>query len=207
MGEMSITLIISIITVVVSIIAFRNKDIKEKLSFNPYKITHNNEYHRIFTHALIHADLMHLLINIMVFISFGDAVEYYFKDVFAVKSELYYITLYLGAILFSSLYGLIKNKDNIYYSSVGASGAVSAVLYTAVLFQPINSIYFFGVVPIPGIIFAVIYLLYSYQMSKKSNDNIAHDAHFFGAVFGFIFPIILMPSLFINFVNIILSIF
>ena len=207
MIELDITLIISIITVIVSIVAIRNQDIKEKLSFNPYKITHNNEYHRIFTHALVHADWMHLIINIMVFISFGEAVEHYFKEIFFGKSELYYITLYVGGVLFSSLYGLIKNKDNIYYSAVGASGAVSAVLYAAVLFQPTNKIYFFGIVPIPGILFAVIYLIYSYQMSKKSNDNIAHDAHFFGAVFGFIFPIILMPNLIIRFFEIIISVF
>ncbi len=204
---MSVTVIIAIITSIVSVIAFRNQDIKDKLSFNAYKITHNNEYHRIFTHALIHADWMHLIINILVFVSFGNAVEGYFQDIFPEKYLLYYLTLYIGGIIFSSIYGLIKHKDDYYYNAVGASGAVSAVLFASILFNPLHEIQFYMIFPIPGIIFGVIYLFYSYRMNKRGNDNIAHDAHMFGAIFGLIYPVLVKPALFIHFVQELLSVF
>ena len=90
----------------------------------------------------------------------------------------------------------IKNhKDDPWYNSVGASGAVSAVVFTSIFFQPLAKLYFYAVIPIPGIVFGVLYLAYSQYMSKRKNDNINHDAHFIGAVFGFLFPLILEPKL------------
>ena len=204
---MSITIIIAIITSIVSIIAFKNPDIKDKLSFNAYKISHNNEIHRILTHALIHADWMHLLINILVFVSFGSAVEDYFKDISSNNYALFYLTLYIGGIIFSSIYGLLKHKDDYYYNAVGASGAVSAVLFASILFNPLHEIQFYMIFPIPGIVFGVIYLFYSYKMNKRGNDNIAHDAHMFGAIFGLIYPILVKPALLIHFINEIMSVF
>ena len=204
---MSVTIIIAIITSLVSVIAFKNPDIKDKLSFNAYKISHNKEIHRIFTHALIHADWMHLIINILVFVSFGNVVEQYFQIFFPDKYLLYYLTLYIGGVIFSSLYGLMKHKDDYYYNAVGASGAVSAILFASILIDPLHSIHFYMIIPIPGIIFGVLYLFYSYRMNKRGNDNIAHDAHLFGAIFGMIYPVMIMPSLFIHFIKEILSVF
>jgi len=103
--------------------------------------------------------------------------------------------------LASNIYALIKHRNNYFYNSVGASGAVSAVLFAAIFFDPWHKILFFMVLPIPGIIFAGLYLVYSYQMSTKQKDNVAHDAHFLGALFGFIFPILLNPLLFENFLD------
>ena len=204
---MSITIIIAILTSAVSIVAFRNPDIKDKLSFNAYKISHNNEVHRILTHALIHADWMHLLINILVFVSFGSAVEDYFKEIFPNSYALFYLTLYIGGIIFSSIYGLLKHKDDYSYNAVGASGAVSAVLFASILFNPLHKIQFYMIFPIPGIVFGVLYLLYSYKMNKRGADNIAHDAHMFGALFGLVYPVLVKPALLIHFINQIMSVF
>jgi membrane associated rhomboid family serine protease len=198
---MTITLAISLATGLVSFAAFRNNKIAEKLKFNAYLITQHKQWYRIITHAFVHADWAHLLINIMVFISFGNNVEQYFILYFNSKGKIYFLILYFLSIIFSSLYDLVKQKNNYHYNAVGASGAVSAVLYASVFFEPLAKVYFFGILPIPGILFAILYLFYSYYMAKKSNDNIGHYAHFWGAVFGFLFPLFLNPQLFSIFID------
>jgi membrane associated rhomboid family serine protease len=120
---------------------------------------------------------------------------------FGAKGSLYFVILYLGGILASNLWSLIKHQNNYYYNAVGASGAVSAVLFAFIFFDPWEKLYFFGILPIPGIVFGVGYLVYSYQMGKRKTDNVAHDAHFLGAVFGFILPVIFQPDLFGRFID------
>lgn len=190
------TLILIAITVVVSYAAFSSPKLMEQLQFNASKVYYKKEYHRLITHAFVHANWEHLIVNMIVLYSFGTVLEKYFADSFGSRHTLYYLLLYLGGILFSNIYALIKHHKNYFYNAVGASGAVSAVLFAAIFFSPWDSIYFFFVLPIPGIVFAVLYLVYSYQMSNKQKDNVAHDAHFLGAVFGFFFPVILNPQLF-----------
>ena len=192
---MSVTIIIIAITSVVSIIAFSNKEMFEKLKFNAYRIHNDKEWYRIFTHALLHANWMHLIINMLVFFSFGRVVEYYFAYYFGSKGTLFYVVLYITAILFSVLYSLNKQKNNIFYNAVGASGAVSAVVFTAIFFDPWNMLYFFGMIPIPGIVFGIGYLIYSYIMGKRDKGFIAHDVHFWGSVYGFVFPLLIKHQL------------
>ena len=95
----------------------------------------------------------------------------------------------------ASVYDVWKYRNNQYYSSIGASGAVSSVLFTAIFLHPWDKIYFFAIVPIPGIVFDFIYVLYCQYMAKRDGDNINHNAHFYGAVFGLIFPVLLEPRL------------
>jgi membrane associated rhomboid family serine protease len=128
-------------------------------------------------------------------------METYLGYYFGNKAIAYYLLLYFGGILASNLWSLIKHQNNYYYNAVGASGAVSAVLFGTIFFQPLEPVYLFAILPIPGILFAIAYLFYSYQMSKKQSDNVAHDAHFLGAVFGFVFPILLKPNLFDSFID------
>jgi len=173
----------------------------DQLQFNASKIYYKKEFHRLITHAFIHASWEHLFVNMIVLFSFGLAIETYFKLNFGSLHSIYYILLYFGGILVSNIYALFKHRKNYFYNSVGASGAVSAVLFAAIFFDPWNMIYFFGILPIPGIVFAVLYLVYSYQMGKKQNDNVAHDAHLLGALYGFIFPILLNPKLLEIFIN------
>ncbi len=195
------TIILIAITVAVSFAAFKSPKLMDQLQFNASKIYHKKEYHRLITHAFIHANWEHLFVNMIVLFSFGRAIEMYFKYNFGNMYIQYYLILYFGGILVSNIYALIKHRNNYFYNSVGASGAVSAVLFAAIFFDPWNMIYFFGILPIPGIVFAGLYLVYSYQMSMKQKDNVAHDAHFLGALFGFIFPIIINPQLFETFLD------
>lgn len=195
------TLILIAITVVVSYAGFNSPKLMEQLQFNASKVYYKKEFHRLITHAFVHANWEHLLVNMIVLYSFGSVIEQYFAYNFGSMHTVYYILLYLGGIIFSNIYALIKHYKNYFYNAVGASGAVSAVLFAAIFFAPWESVYFFGILPIPGIVFAVLYLVYSYQMSKKQKDNVAHDAHFLGAVYGFFFPVLINPELFQTFLD------
>ncbi len=162
---------------------------------NPYRVHHNREYYRLLTHGFVHADWMHLIVNMLVFYSFGSVVEYNFHGLeeagYLHYANLSYVFMYLVSIIISSLTTFIKHRNHDFYNSVGASGAVSAVLFCSIFFSPLNKVLLFAVVPIPGIIFGPLYLVYCYYMSKRNADNINHDAHFIGALFGFIFPLMI----------------
>jgi membrane associated rhomboid family serine protease len=185
--------------------SLNNRTLMEKLQFNPYNTYHKKQWYRLITHAFVHADYMHLFINMLVFLSFGIAVEKMFGELKLIgiisNPTFHFVTLYLGGTIIASLTTLKKHKDNYYYNSVGASGAVSAVVFTSIFFQPLSNLYLMGIIPIPAIIFGVFYLIYSHYMSRKSTDNINHDAHFIGAVFGFIYPLLIDPKLFKIFLN------
>jgi len=193
------TILLIIITSAISIIAFNRKDIFDKLQLNPYAVYHKKEWYRIISHGFLHADWVHLFVNMFVLFSFGNAVESIFKQLAAngiIKSPiLSFVLLYFSSMILATVTSIRKQKDNHWYNSVGASGAVSAVVFTSIFFQPLSNLYFYAVIPIPGIVFGILYLGYSQYMSKKGKDNINHDAHFIGAVVGFLFPLILDPKL------------
>ena len=195
------TLILILIISLISALSFSQREMMSRLQFNPYKIFHRQQYYRMVTHAFVHANWEHLIVNMIVLYSFGNVVEHYFEMYFGASGTIYYLVLIFGSVIFSTLLSLYKEKNNPYYNAVGASGAVSAVLFAAIFFDPWNNIYFFGVLPIPGIIFGGLYLYYSYYMSTKKADNIGHDAHFLGAIFGFFLPILLKPTLLTVFFN------
>ncbi len=202
-----VTWIIIGITGVVSYLAFQNQGLMEKLQFNAAQVLHQKQYYRLVSHAFIHVSWPHLLVNMLVLYFFGRNVESYFEYFFDQRAVLYFLILYLGGLLISNAWSLIKHKNDYYYNAVGASGAVSAVLFTFIFLDPLEMLYLFAIIPIPGILFAVGYLLYSYQMGKRKRDNVAHDAHFLGAVFGFIYPILLKPELFDRFIGQLFSFF
>lgn len=196
-----ITTVIIIITCVVSIAAFNNKQLFYNLSFYPIQMHDGKQPYRFVTHALLHADAFHLIINMFVLYSFGSAVEMYYRYYFNAKGTLYFLMLYIGGIAFAALPSYKKHKNNSNYISVGASGAVSAIVFSSVIFEPLNKIYLFAILPMPAIVFALMYLGYEYYASKRSNDGINHDAHFWGALFGAIFTTIIKPELFLIFVQ------
>ncbi len=198
---MSITLFIILLTSLVSILAFNNAELFDKLKFNAYMVWHKKQAGRLFSHALLHSGWLHLIINMYVLWIFGRFAEDAFASLFSAGTSIY-LAMYVLAVLFSVIPALIKHKNNHYYNSVGASGAVSAVVFTSILLAPKMPLFLIFIpVPIPAYIFGLLYLVYSYVMSQKAADNIAHDAHFAGSVFGFTFPIILEPQLFINFID------
>jgi membrane associated rhomboid family serine protease len=202
------TIFIIIITAIISIWAFNNREVFDKLSFNAYEIKHKKESWRFFSYALIHDGWTHLIINMLVLYSFGDVVEIFLKFHFGPKSYIYFLLLYIGGIIFSILFDFYKNKDNVYYNAVGASGAVSAIVFSSIILYPGGSIYLFFIpIPIPSAIFGILYLVYSAYMSKRAKDNVGHNAHFWGAIFGVIFTIVLKPKLFLIFLEQITNIF
>lgn len=167
---------------------------------NPYLMTRSKEYHRVITHGFIHAGWMHLFINMFVLWQFGQAVEHQFIELFGNAGYLYYSALYIGALIVAALPALKKHQDNPNYRAVGASGAVAAVLFSYILFFPVNMLYLFLMIPIPAVLVGVLYLWYENKM-KNSGDNIAHDAHYYGAVFGFAVTVLFKPVLLISFVQ------
>ncbi len=201
---MMITYVIIGFTVLVSLAAFRDTALFNRCSFNAFAISRYKEWWRFFTHAFIHADYVHLGMNMYVLYGFGINVENEFRDLFGLfKGELYYFLLYVGGIFISSIYSFEKHKDHSYYTAVGASGAVSAVVFSFILMFPTSEmgLIFIPGVGIPAAIFGTLYLVYSSYMAKRGKDNIGHDAHFWGAVFGFVFTIILKPTLMLDFID------
>lgn len=192
-------------TVLASVTAFQNTELFDKLKFNAYMVYHKKEWYRLLSHGFIHGSWMHLIINMLVLYSFGNVVEQYFSIMetqgMLRYSKLYFIVLYLGAIVVSSFVSLFKHKNNHWYNAIGASGAVSAVLFTSIFFAPMDKILIYGILPVPGILMGVLYLGYSIYMSKKGNDNIGHDAHFIGAIYGFLFPLFIDFNLYKHFFN------
>ena len=195
------TLLIIAVTFLVSYVAFQRPELLFKYDFNPYQIIHRNQWYRLVTHAFLHADWMHLIVNMLVFYSFADVAMLYFQALFAQNATLLFLGLYFGGIIISCIYSLVKQRDNYNYSAIGASGGVAAVTFACILFEPLGKILFFGVIPIPGVLFGLLYLAYSYYMGKRGMDNVAHDAHFYGAVFGFVYPLIFRPDMIGRFIE------
>ena len=190
------------ITAVVSIIAFQRRDIFDQLKFNAYVIKKHKKYYRFLSYGLVHADWMHLIINMFVLFSFGDIVSQFFDYHFGFKGNVYFLLLYIGGIAFSTLYDFGKHKDDPYYNAVGASGAVAAVVFSSILLYPAGKIFLFFIpIGIPAPLFGILYLGYSVYMAKKGTDNIGHTAHFFGAIYGLVFTIAIKPEFFTLFVQ------
>lgn len=199
---MSVTYVIIAITAITSILALNNRQFSDKLLFSPYMIQSHRQGYRFLSHALVHGDWMHLLVNMFVLLSFGRMVEMYFGMFFGIKGAYLFTLLYVGGIVLSSTPSYAKYKSDPHYRAVGASGAVSAIVFASIIIQPLSPIRFvFIPVDIPAFIFGGLYLAYSAYMAKRGQDNIGHDAHFWGAVFGIAFTIILKPALFTGFLS------
>ena len=199
------TYILIFITCVVSVACFRDRRLFDRLALIPYRVAHDRQWYRVLTHGFVHGDTMHLVINMFVLLSFGLSVERLFRGYAQAGtiSNVYlaFGLLYFGGMVAASLYDLVKRRDDPRYVSIGASGAVSAVVFASVFFSPWSKIYLFGVLPIPGIIFALLYVLYSQYMGRRQGDNINHFAHLCGGLFGFVFPVLIDPAFFPLFIE------
>ncbi len=210
---LTITLIIVIITVLVSIGSFNNQRIEDDLIFYPPAITERRQWYRFFSCGLIHADYIHLAFNMYALYTFGTFVENGipyrmagggtemnngFIQIFGeTKGKGLYLLMYVLALGFCLIPTYIKHKNDYHYRSLGASGAVSAVIFAAMLLEPrmgVGLIFIPGV-NIPGYIFAPLYLVISHILARRSRDNINHSAHFWGAIFGVIFIIAMCYAL------------
>jgi len=194
----SISLIIIIITCVISYMALQNYDQLDKLSLQPYMVSRYNQYYRFVTSGFVHADYQHLLFNMLTLWFFGRFIEDVFTSLF--QNKLVYVAYYILGIIVANIPSYIKNRNNSNYSSLGASGAISAIVFTAILVNPWASIYLFFALKMPAVIYGVLFLAISAYLSRKGGGNINHDAHLWGALFGIVFPLIFHPQLGTDFI-------
>lgn len=186
---MSVTLILIAITCAVSLVALNNPKMIEALILSPPAISRNNEYYRLISYGLVHADFQHLLFNMITLYFFGRVMEQFYT---AAMGAYGFALFYVLGLVASILPTYLKNRNNSGYRSLGASGAVSAVLFAFILFQPWATIYIF-VVPVPAIIYALAYIAYTIYSDRRGGDNVNHSAHLWGAAYGVAFTLILEP--------------
>ncbi len=188
---MNTTLILIIITIGISIYAWRQPALYQKWILNPYQVNHYNQYWRFLTSGFLHLNYTHLFFNMFALYFFGQNVAYYFGR----NGDWLMIALFLLGIIVSDIPTYLKHRNNPNYNSLGASGGVAAVIFSSIMFAPLNKIYLFFIpIGIPGFILGVLYIIYSYYQSKNMTDNINHDAHLFGSIFGVIFTIVMQPT-------------
>ncbi|MEZ5471984.1 MAG: rhomboid family intramembrane serine protease [Marinicella sp.] len=197
MNQINQTLIIIVITCIISYLAWQNRNIMERLIFWSPAIK-KGQVERFVTHGFIHADGMHLLFNMFTFYFFGAVIEAFYRQYLAGAG---FVVFYLGAIVVAMLPSYIKHQNNPRYMSLGASGAVSAVLFAFILLFPWELIYIFGAIPVPAILFAVAYVWYSIKAHHANNDNINHSAHLYGGLFGIVMTIVVEPRVINHFFN------
>jgi membrane associated rhomboid family serine protease len=190
-------LIILAVTCIVSFMAFNNRRLIDDLILWPPAIERKKEYYRLVTYGLIHADGMHLLFNMMTLYFFGRQMAPFFNEVLGAFG---FGLFYLGGLIISILPTYLKNRRNSNYHSLGASGAVSAVLFGFVILSPWTKIWVFFV-PMPAIIYAVLYVGYSIYMDRRGQDNINHSAHLWGAAYGVVFTLLTNPAVLPHFLG------
>jgi membrane associated rhomboid family serine protease len=176
--------------IIFSLIGFSNAAFVNKTIMWPYVIKREKEYYRFITSAFIHADWLHLIFNMFSFYFFGKAIEYYFSQ-YGLGGNISYVLLYFLGLIIADIPSYIKNQDNNSYRALGASGAVSAVIFACILFQPWGTILIYFI-PMPFIVFAFLYLAYCIYMSKKNIGYVNHDAHLWGSIFGLAFTFLLI---------------
>jgi membrane associated rhomboid family serine protease len=164
------------------------------LIFEPFSIKNYKQYYRFVTCGLLHADFFHLFVNMLVLYSFGQAVEYHYSKLFGAQSWLIFVLLYVTSILAANVSTYFKEQHNSSYRALGASGAVSAIVFTFILFDPFQKLYVFMAIPLPAILYGFLYVGFEYYMSKKGGTNIHHEAHLQGALYGIVYTIALKPQ-------------
>lgn len=188
---MNTNLAIIAVTGIVSVLAFGNAQLLERLILWPPAVSRNGQYYRLVSYGLVHANPTHLLFNMITLYFFGNAMERIYLEYLG---PLGFVGFYVGGLIVSILPTFLANRDNPRYRSLGASGAVSAVLFAFILVQPWATIYVY-VLPVPAIVYAVFYVAYSIYMDQRSSDNVNHSAHLWGAAYGVAFTLLMEPRL------------
>ena len=196
---MDYTIIIVAITCIISYLAFNNQQLYHKLILWPKIMDKPAEYYRLLTSGFIHADYMHLFFNMFTFYSVGFALE-------RMVGHWQFALIYFVSLILSDIPSVFRHKDDFWYNSLGASGAISGVLFSYILFSPLSKFsLMFIPIGIPAVLFGGLYLIYCVYASKNSRDNINHDAHFFGALTGIIITILIIPGIVPHFLTTLLG--
>jgi len=190
---MNLTIILIIITVIISITAWNKPDLINKWIFNPYIVRQSHQYWRFLTSGFLHSNGLHLFFNMLALFFFGDVIHRVFETRYGDMGDIYYLVLYLGGIVISEIPTYFKHKNHPGYNSLGASGGVASVLFGAILYKPTSTIYVYFI-PLPAFVLGALYLIYSYFQSKRMADNVNHDAHLFGALYGIFLTVVLNPG-------------
>lgn len=190
---------IILVTSLISFLAFSNLKLMDSLIFWPPAISMRHQYYRFITCGFIHADFMHLLFNMITLYFFGTALENYYMGELGLQ-HYYFLILYFLALIASNVPTYLKRKDDYNYRSLGASGAVSAVLFAFILIRPWAEIRLYFI-PMPALVYAILFTVYSVYMSRRGGDNVNHDAHLWGAFFGVVFTIAVDHTVLSSFFN------
>ena len=191
--QLSLTIVIVAITVLVSWRAFNDRALMERMILWPPAVERRKQYDRLLGYGFVHADWMHLAFNMITLWSVGSAVE---REFSAMITPVGYVLFYLSAIVVSILPTYLAHRNDPHYRSLGASGGVSAVLFAFILFDPWSTLIIFPIpVPIPAFLFAILYVAYSIWMDRRGRDNVNHSAHLWGAAYGVLFTVLLEPRI------------
>ncbi|PID45599.1 MAG: rhomboid family intramembrane serine protease [Proteobacteria bacterium] len=198
----TLTNIIVVVTCLISFAFMNNDRMKSAMIFHPVTIRQKGQWYRFLTSGFIHADVLHLAINMFVLWSFGTAIErFYYPSFLGQLSSVMYLLLYFGGIVVASIPSYLRHRNDSSYAALGASGGVSAVVFAVIVFEPWQNLYLYGVIAIPQIIAGIAYIAYSWYKDKHATDNIGHMAHLTGAIWGFAFTCALNMNLLTNFVS------
>lgn len=187
------TLLLVIITVVISLVAWQRESLLRQLAMNGYAVGQQGQYWRLLTSGFVHADWSHLFFNMLSLYFMGPPLEHALGQLFGPAGSWYFLGLYLLAVILSDVPSLLRHKNNPHYSSLGASGGVSAVVFAGILFFPLNKICLYFAICIPGFLFGVLYLAYSWYESRRAGSYINHSAHLWGALVGVVGTVLLHP--------------
>lgn len=194
--------VIFALTIGLTLYVFSNPEWYGKLMLHPYSVYRNrSRWYLILTSGLIHKDWMHLLFNMITFYYFGFGLEQIFVSISGATGHVLFFLLYVIGLVLSDIPTILQQKNNYNYHSLGASGAISAVLFSFILFEPKMMLGIFMVIPMPAYIFAVLYLVYCMWASKNARDGVNHDAHLFGALTGILFTLVAFPWILRHFID------
>ncbi len=186
---------ILLLIALMSVLSFMNGAFIERFLLYPYDVVHRRKWYMLLTHGFVHADMGHLLFNMISLYSIGFLLE-------ATIGSARFAAIYFGSLIIGALPSTYRNRDNVSYKALGASGAISGLFFCGMLYYPWEKIYMFFIpIGIPWFIFAFLFLLISYFGARKSQSHIGHDVHFFGALTGFFVTIIIDPPVLVSFVH------
>jgi membrane associated rhomboid family serine protease len=187
-ASLPVHVILMATVVIVSLIGMSSDSVKRALILHPYRIRHDGHVHRLLTAGWLHGDFVHLAFNMITLYFFAN-------DTLRVLGPVRFLALYITAVIMGFVPTTLRYMNKKEYSSLGASGAVAAVIFSAILLVPNIKMYLmFLPIPVPGFVFAIVYLIYSFWHSRTASDGVNHDAHFFGALYGAMFTYAFEPA-------------
>lgn len=199
---MQLTYVLMGLIGLVTYYAWQKPEVHHGFMLNPYAVQKHKQIYRLITSGFVHNNGMHLFLNLFTLYFFGGAIEKIFVIYFGESGNMYYLLLFISAIFVANVPTYLKHRHHPNYNSLGASGGVSALVLAFILFDPLRDLCLYAVVCLPGYILGAGFIVYSIIMGKRGQDNINHDAHLFGALYGLGFIIVLRPATLESFIEI-----